>query len=291
MPWRRFLKAGNARNEPGGTTNPTPDVAPHPRGMPPSARPVRRSEAIEHDSRLAQLQQRRALVIFDLERAEAATRPDNPWHERMTLLAESIASVERDLAALDTLPIEPPLPLPETPIVSIVANTGDPARVEFGIGDERFLFEEETDWDQRGGPRVEGDLRQRTGNAETLIPATIPAERRPALSRHLTDSVIVFAVDLRDRALNDEVLPTNVTLADLAQPCPDCGGWRDWRGTCETCTQRNWRRQQLRAERSRLAAERAQEEEDRHRWAERLPIARRRVADIVAEIAKLSSSG
>ncbi len=286
MPWPRFR---GKRNDPAAAFDQPRGETPPP-GMPASARPVRRASDSPEASRLAQLRQRRALVDFDLEQAEAATRPDNPWQERIVLLGESLASVDRDLAALGALPVEPPLPLPPTPITDIAASVAEPASVRFTIGNERFLFEEETDWDQRGGPRIEGDLQQRTGNAEALIPATIPPERRPALARHLTDSVIVFAVDLRDRALNSEPLPESASLADLSQPCPECGGWRDWRGTCEVCAQRNWQGQQLRAERSRLEAERLQEEQDRHKWAERLPIARRRVADIDAEIAKLGDA-
>jgi hypothetical protein len=107
------------------------------------------------------------------------------------------------------------------------------------------------------------------------------------LSRHLADSVFVFATDLRDRALAGEPLPTAPTLADLAQPCPDCGGWRDWHGRCSTCTQRAFERQQLHAEAERLRREQAKEEEERHKWAERLPFARRRLADIDAELATL----
>ena len=65
------------------------------------------------------------------------------------------------------------------------------------------------------------------------------------------------------------------TLADLARPCLECGDWRDWRGHCDTCATRAWQRQTLNAEAARLAQERDDEESERHKWAERLPVARK----------------
>ena len=241
--------------------------------------------------RLEGLRKRREMVAFDLERAESALRPDNPWQERIDLLGESIATVEADLAALGALPPAPSFPLPETPIVGIEATAEEPAAVRFTIGSERFRFEEETDWDQRGGPRVRGDLRRREGDAAVLVPQGTPPDLRNPLARHLADSVAVFATDLRDHALDGEPLPTAPTLADLARPCPECGGWRDWRGNCAACAQRAWRRQQLEQEIARLETERAAEADERRKWADRLPIARRRLADVDADIARSDSGG
>jgi hypothetical protein len=68
-----------------------------------------------------------------------------------------------------------------------------------------------------------------------------------------------------------------------------CGDWLDWRGRCDTCATRAYRRQTLRAEAARLAQERDDEEEDRHKWAERFPVARKRLADLDADIAKLEA--
>ena len=282
MPWWRFWEQGE---EPPADRAATETAAPPPRSPRRPAAPETADPAARQ--RLAQLQKRRELLLFDLERAEAARRPENPWQERIDLLGESIATVEADLAALDHRPPDPTFPLPETPITGIEATTGEPAAVCFDIGPERFHFEEETDWDQRGGPRVRGDLRQRAGNSANLVPAHTPPALRDALAHDLADSVAVFAIDLRDRALDGEPLPEHPTLADLARPCPKCGGWRDWRGTCDACTERAWRRQGLRAERTRLEDERAKEADDRAKWAERLPVARRRLADVEAELAKL----
>lgn len=235
---------------------------------------------------LEQLRKRRDGIRFDLARAEEASLPDNPWTQRIALLDDAIATVETDLAALDNLVPLPPFPLPKTPIANIDVTTGDQAEVRFSIGAERFHFAEAIDWDERGGPEVRGDLRHQSGNASRLVPDDVPSDRRDTLERHLIDSVAVFAVDLRNRALDGQSLPGNATLSDLATPCPVCGGWRDWRGICDACTQRAWQRQQLRAETERLAAEQANETEERHKWAERLPIARRRLADIDAAITK-----
>jgi hypothetical protein len=227
------------------------------------------------------------MVAFDLERAEAAHRPDNPWADRMALLDESLATIEADLAALDALPRETPNPLPPVPVAGIAARSGPQAAARFTIGDEPFSFVEETDWDQRGGPVVRGQLKQETGDAVRLVPATAPPARRQTLADHLAASIVAFATDLRDRALDGEPLPENVTQADLAEPCPDCGNWREWGGVCPTCARRAYQRQQLEAEAVRIARERDAAADDRHLWAERLPVARRRLADIDAEIARL----
>lgn len=279
MGWWRFWQKDEPAREPAPS-------------RPPETRRPRRSggaEVVDPAARekLDRLRRRRDLVRFDVERAEAAHLADNPWQERIDLLTESLATVEADLAAVDQQSTQPGLPLPPTPIEGVEATVGDPAAVRFVIGGERFLFEEETDWDQRGGPVVRGDLRQRSGDAARLVPTAIPPDQREALARHLRDSVVVFATDLRDRALEGEGLPKRPTLAELAQPCPECGGWRDWRGTCERCAERAFRRQHLRAEAERLTKERDQEVEERRRWAERLPVARRRLSDVEAEIEAL----
>jgi hypothetical protein len=205
----------------------------------------------------------------------------------MDLLDEALATIEADLTALDNEPPAATFPLPETPIVDIEVTPGEPASVGFAIGPERFRFAEEPDWSERGGPVVRGVLRQQAGDAANLVPPETPPDRRDALIRHLRDSVAVFATDLRDRVLDGEPLPVAPTLADLARPCHGCGGWSDWRGTCDVCAERSYRRQELNSEAVRLATERDGEEADRYKWAERLPVARRRLANVDTEIARL----
>src|SRR5690606_27921128 len=138
---------------------------------PPLADPVKQQK-------LDQLRRRREMIAYDLERAEAAQFPDNPWQARIDLLDESLATIEADLAALDRLPPDPTFPVPPVPITGIAATGDEPATVRFQIGAEQFLFEEETDWDQRGGPVVRGQLRQRSGDAANLVPADTPANLR-----------------------------------------------------------------------------------------------------------------
>lgn len=250
------------------------------RRRPPAADPAMQS-------RLDALRRRRDMAVYDLERAEAARQPENPWRERMNLLENSLATIEDDLRALDEAPVLPVFPVPETPITDITVDLEEPVSVAFTIGPERFRWEEEIDWDQRGGPVVRGQIRQRSGDASRLVPPDVPAERRDELARHLAESATVLALDLRDRALDGEPLPERPTLADLARPCPECGDWLYWRGNCDACARRAWERQNLLAEAARLAQERDAEEADRHKWAERLPVARKRLADVDDEIARL----
>ncbi|MFL5758475.1 MAG: hypothetical protein ACJ789_01980 [Thermomicrobiales bacterium] len=237
--------------------------------------------------RLRQLQRRREGALFDLAQARLALEEDNPWQQRIALLSEALESVERDLEALEQLPKREVPGLPATPIAIDGVRAEEPAAVKFRVGEEAFHFEADLDWAERGGPVVHGELLHRSGNPEALIPNYMANDLRSELAAHLTDSLFVFATDLRDRAVNDEPLPANPTLADLAQPCPDCGGWRDWRGNCAECKRRQLRRQQLEAEGQRLDREREAESDDQEKWAERVPVARRRLADIDVDIAAL----
>lgn len=279
MVWKRLF----GRHE---SDAPPPPPAPQPdaqgiiRRQPPAADPAMQQ-------RLEALRRRRDMAAYDLERAELAHQPENPWRERIDLLDQSLATVENDLQEIERFQPLPPIALPETPITALAVQLEEPLSVSFQIGDERFLWEEEIDWDQRGGPVVRGQIRQRAGDAARLVPADVPASRREELIRHLKDSLDVLALDLRERALEASPLPTSATLADLARPCPVCGDWLDWKGHCDACAQRAWQRQSLKAEAERMSKEREDEETDRHKWAERLPVARKRLADINADIAIL----
>ena len=83
-------------------------------------------------------------------------------------------------------------------------------------------------------------------------------------------------------------MPESPTLADLALPCPICGHWQSWGGFCAACADRANRRRVLETEFIRISAEQAAEEEERAKWAERLPTALRRLADVDGEIDALS---
>jgi hypothetical protein len=280
MVWKRLFGTKKEPPTPVPPAAPEPDASGVVRRLPPAA-------DLAQQPRLDALRRRRDMAAYDLERARAAHDPENPWQERIDLLDSSLATIEDDLRALDAVRPLPVVPLPEMPITEIEVQSDEPASVAFTIGPERFLWEEEIDWDQRGGPVVRGQMQQRSGNAAALVPADVPADRREALARHLADSATVFALDLRDRALEGELLPAQPTLADLARPCPECGDWLDWKGHCGVCAERAWRRQSLLVEAARLTQERDAEIEDRHKWAERFPVARKRLADLDAEIAGL----
>lgn len=281
MVWKRlFGKRDDIITEP---EVPKPDVHGIVRRLPAAADPAMQE-------RLDALRRRRDMAAYDLERAVAARQPENPWRERIELLDRSLATIEEDVRALDATKPLPVFPLPETPIEEMAVSLEEPISISFRIGPERFRWEEDVDWDQRGGPVVRGQLTQRSGDVSALIPADVPGERREALRQHLAESVGVLAHDLRDRALEEEPMPDAPTLADLARPCAECGDWLDWRGHCATCAARAWQRQNLHLEAERIGKEREEEEADRYKWSERLPIARKRLADIDAEIAKLAGA-
>ncbi len=283
MVWKRFFGKSDDAEPPAPPALPQPDEHGIIRRRPPAADPAMQS-------RLDALRRRREMAAYDLERAELARQGENPWRERVALLDQSLITIEDDLRALDAIPPLSPFALPETPIADIAVSLEEPVSVSFTIGPQQFRWEEEIDWDQRGGPVVRGQLRQRAGDAAALVPGDLPSDRRDDLERHLAESAAVFAVDLRDRALEGEPLPDAPTLADLARPCRVCGDWLDWRGHCDACATRAFQRQTLHAEAARLAQERDDEDEDRHKWAERLLVARKRLADLDAEIAKLERS-
>ena len=281
MVWKRLF---GKTETPVDTTPPPPqpDASGIVRRQRPAADPAMQQ-------RLDTLRRRQAMAAYDLERAEAARQPENPWQERMSLIDLSLATIETDLQVLEIIPPLTPVPLPETLLTDVAVSLAEPVSVAFSVGPEQFRWEEEIDWDQRGGPVVRGQLRQTSGDVARIVLADVPLERREDLLRHLAGSVTVLAVDLRDRALEGEPLPAHITLADLARPCPACGDWLDWLGHCAACAQRAWQRQNLRQEAVRLAQEREDLEEDRYKWSERLPVARKRLADIEADLAAVET--
>ncbi len=248
----------------------------------------RKPETDDPQARLATLRRRRTAALYDAEQGEMAQAEDNPWRERAELLTESLETVESDRAAVIQIDKQPYHPVEPAPIRDLnVDLDNDIATVAFDIGKERFRWEEPRDWAERGRQVIRDDLVRTSGATDPLLPGDVPAALRDPLRAHLDASLFVLATDLRDQALNDEPMPTGLTLADLARPCPKCGGWTDVLGRCQACARRHARIQQLDQERNRLLSERAEELEEEHRMAERLSIARRRLADIDTEIATL----
>ncbi len=251
--------------------------------------PVRESRPGERsvDSRLAELRRRRDALLYDIDQGLLAQQPENPWQDRISLLTDALATVEADLAAVEARPVVRRPPVDPVPIEAISAGGDDLIRVAFSIAGEQFAFEEQADWDERGGPTVRGDLQPVAGDVSPLVPPAFNMDDRRALNDHLRESVAVFASNLRDRFLAGEPLPQSPTLQDLARPCQDCGGWKDWSGRCAECAQRDMERQRLRVEANRLDDQRRKEAEERHRLAEGLSISQRRLTAVEADIRAL----
>lgn len=230
-------------------------------------------------------ERRRIALQFDIDQGELASDPDNPWTHRIELLTEALANVEDELRRAEEVVPGPYHPVPATPITDIRVDRGEGISLGFTIGDETFAFEEVLDWAERGTQIARPELVQTAGDASRLTPADTPHDLVEPMGKHLRDSVTTFAIDLRDRTLDEELLPESPALADLARPCPVCGGWTDWKGHCDTCATRKARVHELFRERTHLLRERSNEAEERHRLADRLPLARHRMRDLENEIA------
>jgi hypothetical protein len=298
MAWRNFFKKTVERTEPESTSGETPGQSVI-RTIPPHLTQViaRRSggDADErpHDPqqrKLAALRRQRLAILFDIEQGELAASPDNPWSNRIGLLTDAMITVADDIKSTSEIIPGPFFPLPDTPIEIGAIATDDAAVVEFTVGGQRLQYSEDVDWAERGHQITRTELVRRAGDVEPLIPASTPDELRDALHEHLEDSLFVFASDLRDRSLDGEALPLNPKLADLAAPCPVCGGWSDWRGTCQNCARRNAAIMALKREEARLLDERAREAEERHRLVEGLSLARKRLRDVEADLARLGDT-
>jgi hypothetical protein len=229
-------------------------------------------------------ERRRVALQFDIDQGELASSPENPWTHRIELLTEALANVEADLREAEQVVPGPYHPVPSTPIREIAVSRGDGIALTFVIDGQGFAFDEVLDWAERGNQIARPELIQAGGDATALVPSDTPADLVDALAAHLTASVTTFATDLRDRVLDEEPLPSSPTLDELARPCPVCGGWTDWKGHCDTCSQRKARVQHLFRERQHLLRERSSELEERHRLADRLPLARHRMRDLENEI-------
>ncbi len=291
MSWLRFWQRRPAARRPEtGTSVPEGSRAASPDGRlprPDESRANPRSPSGGSSRRLAELTRRREALLFDVEQGELAAAESNPWSDRIALLEETLKTIAADRAMLAAAPPEPAWPVPAVPVESLTVSADEPVSIRFTINGEPFHYAEEIDWDQRGGAVVRGDLQRQQGNIANIVPTETPDEQREPLEQHLAASLLTFVTDLRDRALEGQPLPANPTLGDLASPCPDCGGWRDWAGRCAACAKRDLQRRALHAEAVRIQDERATEAETRHRLIERLPLSRRGLADVESELAAL----
>jgi hypothetical protein len=289
MPWHQFWKRNNdAENEPGEAVPEAPSAT-----LPPHMQRIvgerKRPEGAAPDlkAKLARLERNRLASLYDIEQGELANAADNPWRQRIELLTDAVSTVQEDLKSTSRVIPGPFHQLPETAITSIEVSTEPMASVAFSIGNERFSYSEDIDWSERSHQLAQSELQLREGGVSRLVPDDVDAGLREPLRAHLEESLFVFASYLRYQVLDDQPLPPNPTLADLANPCPVCGGWTDWHGTCQNCRQRDVSLQALKREENRLFTERDREAEEQHRLKERLPIARRKLRDIDAEIEQL----
>lgn len=239
-------------------------------------------------ARLVALHKRRGALVHDLSAAEEAAAEQNRWRTEVTLIDQAIEETDRDLADLGRTTPNPGAALPPTEVTDVSIETEPAIQVRFRIGDEQFIFAEEIDWAERGHQLARSELLPQSGNVAALIPTGFPADQRTDLEQHLQRSLFVLASDLRDRSLDGTALPT-ATLADLARPSVEFGGWLDWAGQSATQQELEAARYRLLAERERLEKERILLVEDQAKTAENLPIARRRLADIEREIEAIIS--
>ncbi len=292
MVWRRIFQPEDEPETHDGAQD-QPAEQPQ-RAVPPhlaarlNLQPRHTGSAADLRRRLTRLENQREQTQFDIAQGELALEDDNPWKQRVALLSETLETVEADRKRVEHIDPEPYWQVPPVPITDpSVRIENDVATVRYTVGDERFTYEEPLDWAERGHQIARMELQRVEGEPETVVPANVPADLREALLAHLDHSLFVFATVLRDTHLDEEPLPTDATLADLARPCPDCGGWMDYRGRCQACARRKMRLQELFQERGNLLNERAAEIEEQHRIAERLPLARKRLRDIEFQIGEL----
>ncbi len=298
MVWRNLFRKSTRQDEPEAqpadvrTASPARDIPPH------------LAQAIEKRSgesnsgppqdpaqrKLAGLRRKRVAILFDIEQGELAASPDNPWTQRIAHLTEAMTGVSDDILEVSTIDPGPYHPVPPTPITIGAIESGDAASVEFAVGENRFTYSEDQDWAERGHQIARTELVRRRGDVDALVPGDTPHDLRDDLRTHLGDSLFVMASDLRDRALDGERLPVNPTLADHAAPCSICGGWTDWRGTCQTCARRNARIMELKREEGRLLDERTREAEERRRLVEGMPLAQKRLRDVDSDLARLGEA-
>ncbi|MFW6074451.1 MAG: hypothetical protein ACOC9Y_02580 [Chloroflexota bacterium] len=277
MPWWQIFKRDDDEHEDSGQAAERPQERQTSTAqMDPAIRNRRRQR----------LQQRINNLRYDIAQAESALEEQNRWNERVQELDQAISQARDDIKQIMEAPGgEPDITLPETP-VEIVSIQGEaPSDVQFEIGGERFRYSEEIDWDERGHQRSEVMLRRFGGTVSNLIPDETPADRREALHEHLAHSLASLAVMLRDNALEGKPQP-ELTLSDLAKPCPECGGWRDHLDRCLACQRRIWQADEIHAEIDRLLDERDSQLNELARWRDALPVLRRQLESAQQEIEK-----
>ena len=290
MPWWEFWKPrdGTATPEPVA-----PERADQPRTASYSSPPPLRTTTTSvlsperRERRIGDLTRRRDGLRFDIEQGEHAQAPDNPWRERTALLQESMATIAADRAQLAAIRPEPTWPVPALAVTDITVAVADPTRVSFRIGDHAFEFVEATDWDNRGGMVVRGDLRRTAGDSSSVSAGVPESTPPPDWQPTLDSALLTFALALRDAALEGTKTPAVTTLRDIIREDGEVGGWTNLHGTNNVRVQRAFQRQELRAEEERLRQELTREDEQRRTLIDRLPVARKRLATVMDDLETL----
>lgn len=240
---------------------------------------------------LTRLLERRRNLQYDIARSETAFLPSNRWTGRLAELDDAIQQAGADLAALRPTPaVTPPLQLPEQPLEIVDVSPREPAAVRLRVGEAPFLYREELDWAERGHQLALPQLTLAEGEVERLVPAGIEGAERIRLASHLENGLAIVANEALERAVDGET-PPGVTLADLARPCPACGGWRDVKGRCPACAALERRRDEIREALGRLIKERDDVGRELARARDRLPVFRRQLIDVEQDIEKLRAKG
>lgn len=299
--WNFLRRRGSQTEESGGPAAAGEPVVGH---APGSGRrsPVDLSDPATRARRRGRLERRVKDLTFDIQKAETALQEQNRWSERVAEINRAIDQARKDVKTILT-PANPrePVTLPPTPVtyehihpgrsaelradVGEELEPGDPADIRFRVGDVPFRYTDEIDWSERGHTRSETQLQRIEGDIARLIPGKVPAERRNELKEHLAHSLSTLAEALQTNAFEGRSQP-QLTLGNLAQPCPVCGGWQDWKGRCPACQQRQWEAKHIEDEIDRLMDERGQQLEEAQSWRDRLPILRRQLAEAEKELAK-----
>ena len=240
-------------------------------------------------ARASALAKRRDALLQELRTAEEAEELDNQWRRQVSVVTDALASIERDSEALAAQSGPAGAQLPPTPITDLNASMEPVATVRFQIGETAFVYSEDLDWAERGTQIARSDLHRDEGNVDALVPVDFPASQRADVIEHLEGSLFTFATDARDRAIEDQPLP-DATLADLARPSFEFGGWLDWSGQSPVAQARRLELNRLRIEQERLEHERTRLLEEEATMMETIPVIRRRLSDVEHQLKTLTKN-
>jgi hypothetical protein len=257
-------------------------------GNPPIGRRSNPNDPALRERRRARIERRIRDLRYDIGQAELAQAEHNRWTERIEGINQAIEQARSDIEVVLTAPPGwVPQPLPAWPVVIESVQPDEPAEIRLRVGEVPFLYSEALDWAERGHQKAPPELRRTEGEIEQLMPDSIPADRRAELRDHLAHGLATLVTQIREDALDGKPSPS-LTLADLASPCDTCGGWRDLKGRCPACQEREWQADQLQSDIDRLIKERNDLTEELAKFRERLPLLHRQLADSEAELATLS---